>query len=248
MRTVVVIALLLAAVPACAGVILNTLGDADPEGTGWSGGLDGSFSAAGGNTDRITLGTGGRVIWNREASVWRLQGDAEYQETNAVESARSVVGHLRHNHGLAGSVHSIAFVQLQHNPFQRLQSRWLTGLGARWDVLDDEHGSLSVGATHMVEIERIEDEPDSDTDQRLSAFLHVSRKLTEATSVSGVGFIQPLWSDFADRRAMGNISLNVALTDALVLRVGGAVEYDSAPPEGVETTDWKTTTGLGVRF
>jgi hypothetical protein len=38
------------------------------------------------------------------------------------------------------------------------------------------------------------------------------------------------------------------LTGSLSLNVGGSLEYDSNPPEGVDTTDWKTTTGLSVKF
>jgi len=240
--------LLLIAVPAFAGVILNTLDGVGDDATGWSGGLDGSFSASGGNTDRVTLSGGGRAVWSGERDVWRLQGKMEYQETSSVESARSVVGHLRQNHHLVGRLHTVTFAQIQHNPFQRLQSRWLFGAGGRIDVLDDDLGSLSLGATHMMEIERIEDEDGRDTDQRLSAFLFASRRLSPTVNLSAVGFIQPLWSDFSDRRAMGNLSMDVSLTGSLVLRVGGSVEYDSSPPTGVDSTDWKTSTGLGVRF
>ncbi len=238
----------LSATTAGAGVILNTLDAIGADGTGWSGGLDGSFSATGGNTDQVTLSAGGRTVWRGERDMWQLRGNMEYQETSSRESARSVVGHLRQNHSLVGTLHSVAFAQIQHNPFQRLQSRWLFGAGGRWDVLDDQQGSLSLGATHMVEIERIEDEQGRDTDQRLSAFLFASRRLSPSLKLSAVGFIQPLWSDLDDRRAMGNLALEVSLTETVSLKVGGALEYDSHPPAGVDTKDWQTTTGLGVRF
>lgn len=248
-RTAILLTALLAAAPAArGGVILNTLEGAAAAAPGWSGGLEGSFEATGGNTDVVTLGGGGRMIRRGARDVWRLQGKLERSEADGVETARAVVGHLRHNHRLGGPLHSVAFVQIQHNPFQRLKSRWLTGLGARWDLRDDAHGRLAVGATHMVEVERIEDVAGSDTDHRLSAFLHASRPLSATTRLTAVGFLQPLWRDFSDRRAMGELTLEVALSGSLTLKTGGSVEYDARPPAGVDTTDWRTFTGLGFSF
>lgn len=245
---IVMITLILSSVPGSAGVILNTLSGTGNQEPGWNGGVEGSFAASGGNSDRMTLSGGGRMVWQGENDVWRIQGQAERAESHSEEIARSVVGHLRQNHRLTGPMHSVAFVQIQHNPFQRLESRWLIGAGGRWDIYDDERGRLSLGATHMIEVERIDGMTGRETEQRLSAFLFVGRQLTEDAKLSGVCFFQPLWSAFEDRRAMANLDLDVSLTGSLSLLVGGSVEYDSDPPADVDTTDWKTTTGLGVRF
>lgn len=250
-RTLIPALALLAALaaPAAAGVILDTLAGSGPAEPGWSGALEGGFEATGGNTELWTLNAGGRVLHRGGRDLWRLQGQIERTETDGVESSRAVVGHLRHNHALAGSaLHSIGFVQIQHNPFQRLESRWLTGAGLRWDLRADDDGRLSLGATHMVEVERIEGVDGSDTDHRLSAFLHVGRRLSPTAKLTGVVFVQPLWRDFSDRRAMGKLTLEVSLTESLTLQVGGNVEYDARPPAGVETTDWRTVTGLGMSF
>lgn len=236
------------AAPATAGVILDTLAGSGLAEPGWSGALEGGFEATGGNTDLWSLSAGGRVLHRAERDLWRLQGRIERSETDGVETSRAVVGHLRHNHALGTDLHTVAFVQIQHNPFQRLKSRWLTGAGLRWDLRADDDGRLAVGATHMVEVERIEDIRGSDTDHRLSAFLHVGRRLSPTATLSGVFFVQPLWRDFSDRRAMGRLTLEVTLTASLTLQVGGNVEYDARPPAGVETTDWRTVTGLGFAF
>jgi putative salt-induced outer membrane protein YdiY len=239
---------LVCAVAAHAGVILNTLEEVDYDRPGWAGGLDGSFSASGGNSEVTALQAGGRIVWRGASDVWRLQGSAARTESDGAETGRAVVGHLRQNHRLGGALHSILFAQLQHNPFQRLESRWLLGAGGRWDVFANEGGSVSMGATHMVEIERIDAVAGSTTDQRLSAFLRVGRTLREGVMLDLVGFYQPLWKDFADARAMGIVNLRIDLTGALSLRVGGNLDYDARPPAGVEKTDWQTTTGLGIRF
>ena len=122
------------------------------------------------------------------------------------------------------------------------------GLGSRWDLKDNDSGIVSIGATHMVEIERIRGESTSETDQRLSAFLRIGRALNEHVNLDVATFFQPLWSDFSDRRAMAKATLVVSLTGSLSLRIGGGVDYDTRPPAGVETTDWRTSTGLGLKF
>jgi len=248
LRALALLLALAAAAPAAAGVILDTLAGSGLAEPGWSGAVEGGFEATGGNTELWSLNAGGRVLRRGDRDLWRLQGQIERTETDGMESSRAVVGHLRHNHALGSGLHSIGFVQIQHNPFQRLRSRWLTGAGLRWDLRADDDGRLAVGATHMVEVERIEDVAGSDTDHRLSAFLHVGRRLSPTAKLTGVFFVQPLWRDLSDRRAMGKLALEVALSDALTLTVGGNVEYDARPPAGVDTTDWRTLTGLGVAF
>lgn len=57
------ILLLLPAVPAAGGTILNTLQGYDDDVAGWSGGVDGLFSGSGGNTERILVSAGARLQW-----------------------------------------------------------------------------------------------------------------------------------------------------------------------------------------
>lgn len=231
-----------------AGVILNTLEDSDGIKLGWTRNLEGSFKASGGNTDKLSVQAGGRIIWRGNSDTFRLQGSASRDESNDVMTSKSVVGHLRHNKTLSNNFHSVAFSQIQHNPFQRLESRWLFGLGGRYDFLKDDNGSASFGATTMMEIENLEDTAENSTDQRLSMFLRLERKLNESVKVNLSGFYQPLWSDFSDARASGILGLKVSLTKTLSMKFAANLDYDSSPPAGVDKTDWTTKTGFGISF
>ncbi len=249
--TLIVLLLILNAtsvVSARASVILNTLQGYNASEPGWSGRVDGLFSGSGGNTERIVFETGGRVQWQGEKQRYRLQVTGGYQESNGQETARNVVVHLRHNRRLNGRWSTVSFAQVQHNPFQRLRSRWLLGLGPRYDFKHDQDGIVALGVTPMLEIERLEDQAGHQTRGRLSVFLHTSRKLSAATKLDVVAFWQPLFSDLSASRAVGNLTLTVEVAGGVDLKVGAAVEDNARPPVGVERTDWSTFTGLGVSF
>ncbi len=234
--------------PTRASVILNTLQGYDANDPGWSGRLDGLFSGSGGNTDRILFETGGRVQWQGERHRYRLQISGGYQESNGVETARNVVAHLRHNRKLGHRWGTVSFAQVQHNPFQRLDSRWLIGLGPRYDLEKDDHDIIAVGATPMLEIERLEGKTGHVTRGRMSFFLYMAHRLSKSSKLDIVAFWQPLFSDVSASRTVGNLTLSMEVTGEVELKVGVAVEDNARPVEGVERTDWSTFVGLGVVF
>ncbi len=236
------------AAPAAAGVVLNTLQGFDDQAPGWSGGLDGLFTGKGGNTESIQLTAGGRIQWRDAGERVRLQLSEDYQESGNAVTDRNLVAHLRHNHRLGARWATVEFVQVQSNSFQQLTSRWLLGAGLRRDFVDRKDRHLAVGVTPMLEVERLSGETGHPGRGRLSVFALARRTLTAGTRVDVVGFWQPLFSDFADQRAVVNAALVVKVTGAVDLKVGTSVEHDSRPPAGVKRTDWSTYTGLGVTF
>jgi len=231
-----------------ASVILNTLQGYDEQEVGWSGRLDGLFAGSGGNTERISAEAGGRIQYRGGRHRWRLQISGGYQESNGTETARNAVVHLRHNRLLVGRWSLVTFAQVQHNPFQRLRSRWLLGAGPRLDVLRDDRGVLGLGAVPMLESERLEGATGHLARGRMSVFLHLARRLGAATRLDAVAFWQPLFSDVSVARTVANLTLAIEMTGAVDLKVGAAVEDNAQPPQGVARTDWSTFTGLAVRF
>ncbi len=228
--------------------IVNTLQGFNEDQPGWSGGIDGSFSNRGGNTELSRFAGGCQVQWLGESERWRLLGSAVRATSQGTEIAKALTSHLRHNHRLSAAWHTLTFAQIQQNPFQRLSSRMLIGAGFRWDVWHQSSGLLALGATHMVEIEKIEDQTDSTTDQRLSVFLKSSLPLRTDVKLDAMAFYQPLWSDFGDARVMASLKLQVKLVGDLSLFTGGDLEYDPQPAAGVEKSDWSTSTGLRYKF
>lgn len=245
---VLILVLALGAVPATASTILNTLQGFGSDDPGWSGSLDGLFSGSGGNTESIHVAAGSRLQWRNDRDRVRLQASLGYEESNRRVKARNLVAHLRHNRRFAGRWATIAFAQSQTNPFQRLATRRLLGAGLRLEVAADEHGSVALGASPMLEIERLEGQSDGTTRGRLSVFLHAAHRLSEGVQLDAVVFWQPLFADFNSSRAVGNLSLTMKVTGSVDLKLGAAVEDNAHAPAGVERTDWSTYAGLGMQF
>ncbi len=228
--------------------IVNTLVGFDEEEQGWSGGVETRFSLTGGNTELVSLSAGGSVQFQSGANRWRLLGDASRETSQGERVEEETVAHLRYNRQLLPWVSTLTFVQHQRNPFQRLKTRFLAGAGARFDVVRASRIHAALGASHMVEVERIEDASGTDTDQRLSVFAILEGKLSEPVVVEVTSFVQPLWSDFSDMRAILAASLRVTLVGSLAMTLNYDLQHDTEPPAGVEDTDWKLRAGLAYEL
>ncbi len=244
------VVLAVAVLPALAGAgtILNTLQGYDADTPGWSGGLDGLYTGSGGNTERILLTVSGRMQWQRDVDRIRLQVSGGYEESKRDVTARNFVAHLRHNHDLGPRWATILFSQVQANPFQRLESRWLFGAGLRRDLAESDRGTVAVGATPMLEIERLEHQDGHLTRGRMSVFVHASHDVGDDSRLDLVAFWQPLFSDLGAARTSATLTLTVDVTGSVDVKTGAAVEDNAHAPAGVERTDWSTFAGFGVSF
>ena len=228
--------------------IVNSLRGFDRDEPGWSGSVDGSYGASGGNTDLSTFMGSARLQWKGASHIGRLIGAGKRTTNNGTETARSTLGHLRHNYMLSDRWATVAFLQLQENPFQRLDERFLAGLGGRWRAVKGKSTLIYLGATYMFEKELIQGEDDFDQASRLSTFASLELELRQGVFVDFLAFYQPKFDDLADWRAYGEVRLEVELIGSLSLFTGYNLQYDSQPPAGVEETDWNTKTGFLVKF
>ena len=228
--------------------IVDTLSDFSQSDSGWHGEIEGVFSATGGNTEIVRTAAAARIQYRVGDNLWRSMGGFVRATSEGEEIAESAFAHLRHNHYFRPAIASLAFVQVQENPFQRLRSRWLVGAGLRLEPLRRERLSLAVGLAQMTEIERTEVQPDREVHQRLSSFLSLNAALQEHVDLDVVAFVQPLWEDFADLRATLDATASVEIQGPLELTVGWVVTHDSRPPVEVEKTDWATTVGLKLEI
>lgn len=233
---------------AAEAAIVNSLRGWKEDEQGWSGGIAGSYGASGGNSPQSIFEGSGRLQLRARENVWRLIASGKRTTVHDVETANAVLGHLRHNYLLSDRWATLTFAQYQRNPFQRLESRFLLGLGGRWLAVKGESTRVSLGAAQMWEQEEIQDEGGVDKAQRFSCYVSFESRLSDSVAVDFLAFYQPRWSDFKDWRMFAEVSLIVELTGSLSLFTGYKREHNSTPAEGVEKTDWDTKTGFAFSF
>jgi putative salt-induced outer membrane protein YdiY len=166
-----------------------------------------------------------------------------------VNVAEATLLHLRYNYRLTPVVHSLVFMQAQRNPFQRIDGRYLLGLGARFDVVRAESWEASIGAAYMRERENLTDDDTGAVGRnRGNFFATLLGRLTKQVLVDAYGFYQPVLNDFSNTRISVGSNLDVALVGELALVVGFRLAYNSQPAPGVDKNDMWLRTGLRFKF
>lgn len=232
------------------GQIVNTLrrwSDAEP---GWDGDVEARLALASGNTEYLEFSGGASLQLVTERHRIRGMVNGSVRTANDEKIAESFLSHVRHNYRLTAAFSTLVFLQHQTNPFRRLQRRTLIGAGTRIDLIRAEEWEGSLGLSYMVEAEEITDDPEGlvDREGRGSFFVSVIGSLTENLRVDVSSFYQPRFSDFGDVRAYLASSLRVDVVGELDLIVRFDLTNDSRPPEGVEPTDIRFSTGLVFDF
>lgn len=232
------------------GQIVNTLrGWDDPE-PGWTGEIEGRFLVASGNSEYLELTAGGAVQLVAGPHRLRLLSGATIRRANDEDVARSFLAHARHNYRLGAVVHTLLFIQHTYDPFRRIKRRSLVGAGTRLDVARAESWDASIGISYMVEGEQLTDDPEEahEVEGRASLFLTMLGDATDHLELDVSAFFQPLLGDFADARAYVDADTRIDIIGGLDLVVGLGLQHDSRPPEGVDPTDIRLSTGLAFEF
>jgi hypothetical protein len=246
----VVVSCLVSASPAKAQIV-NALRGFDDQAMGWSGGVESTVAFAEGNTEYFEIELAGTIQHRSDRNRWRVLGRIMRRTAGPVEIAEDRLGHLRHNYRLLPWLATIAFLQGQHNPFRRIESRILIGGGFRFDVIRAVSWNAAFGATYMYEKEELTGitlGQSEYTKNRLSFFMSVFSAETELVQLDLTAFYQPVIADFSDARASALASMRIDITGGLYFLTRAGLQYDSRPPLGVEPTDVALRSGLGFAF
>jgi len=250
MRFVVLLLLVVSGLPSSAAAqIINTLRGFDRQALGWSGSVEGAVAIADGNTDYIEYLASGSIQWRSEHQRWVALGRYMRRSASDALIAEDRMTHLRHNYRMRPWLATVLFLQGQHDPFRRIQTRLLAGGGLRFDVVRRAQWEAAVGATVMLEGDELtEDDRGMVTNERLSFFASVYRSASDDTEVDLVAFFQPRASDPSDVRAFAAASIEVDIIGGLYFLFRYNLTHDSNPPPGVRRTDQSLRSGLGFKL
>lgn len=215
--------------------------------------LDGDIVLESGNADLFEVGAGLRFDYRSGPhyafSISRLRFGEEGGATFKDQS----FAHLRYNYELQPWLVTEAFTQVQRDGFKLLRLRFLAGSGVRFQYVDTQTLKLFQGTTLMYEHENLDatevtEHPVLASVGRWSNYVNVRLRVSENTSFINTVYVQPRLDAFADIRILDEAALAVAITEHLTLTTAFNLEYDSRPPDTVESLDIALRNGLTVTF
>ena len=228
--------------------IVNTL-RAFSDSLGWDAAVEGFLAVASGNSEYLEFDVDGAAQYRSERHRVRFLGEHTRREAEGNEIARNTLIHVRHNYVLWQRIATVAFGQVQRNPFRRVERRTLLGGGLRYDAVAGAKFSAALGATVMYETEELTDDDRGAVDRaRMSYFASALGQPRSGVQVDVVAFYQPLVDDYNAVRAYAAAALRVDIVGGLYLAFAYDLVHDSDPPAGVEPTDQRFRSGLGWKL
>lgn len=234
--------------------IVNVLPAAHAEQEGLAGTLRAPLDWSRGNTREISTGLSAQLRWWTDPHFLLLSLNGELGRADGATFRRSTMAHLRYRLQLGARVAGETFVQHTWNPFRRLQTRALFGIGPRITLLDTPRASGHFGTAWMPEWEhytRREGATDSDVrifTHRSSSYLQLGLQLTDHLSLQHTSFVQPAFAEPADLRLASTTALRIAAIKGVFIEIDHHLEYDTRAAEDVEPLDERVRLMLGVNF
>lgn len=220
---------------------------------GFTGSYDLDLSVESGNTEQAGAATGIKLQWQRNRITDFILADYAYAETDGVRNKNKAFVHFRHIHQRDDQYAWEGFTQFSSNEFTKLLLRTLLGGGVRLtlgEVTDTTAFFLGLGAFY--EKERLDtqypDEADTEQTVRASTYLVMKYQFNEHVTLVSSTYYQPALNDFADYRAVEDLSITSRLGESLSLKVGINIAHDSKPLRDVKETDASMNVGIVVNF
>jgi putative salt-induced outer membrane protein YdiY len=237
----------------CHAQIVNVLPAARAATSGLSGSITAGLDVSSGNTDATELQADGNITYLSGRHLLLLVLRGELAEQSGTRYFERIFEHLRYRRRLRRVLFVEAFVQHEFDRFRRLSLRALAGVGGRVALALGEQGTLAVGTTPMAEWERLRPgrEPDAGDETlvlRLSNYVSLDVRVAKNVRVGQALFVQPRLSDTGDIRLLSESTLSVEAGALLVLPVSFRVAHDTEPPDGVEKTDVRLQSSIGIAF
>ncbi|MFB6231811.1 MAG: DUF481 domain-containing protein [Salinibacter sp.] len=206
-----------------------------------------------GHTELFEIGARVRFDFRREPHYTFATGALRYGTQGGDPFRDRTFGHLRYNYQLLPSLVAEAFTQLQRDRFAQLQLRVLAGGGVRIRYFNREGVKLFQGTTPMYEYENLDQaplggHPATVSTARWSNYLNLRLQLSEETRFTATVYVQPRFDQWSDVRVLNQAALTVRLAEAVRLTTEFSLDYDSRPPDEVESVDLSLQNGIEVSF
>ncbi len=238
--------------PLSAQVNVEALRRDDPP-LGYSGTFGGDLTLRTGNVDLIQLGLNVRLYRVTESVTRLVVGNGGLGLLSKNRFASSGLFHYRQTYRYNNLISPEWYAQLNYDRPQLLNLRIVTGGGARTSFASGEWGQFGMGASLLLEHERLNLTPlavheDQTTVVRWSHFLTLRVVPSEDLVITSTTYLQPVLRDFGDVRTLANLRIATSVTDELDLTVSFDLRHDTKPPDGISALDTSLRTGLRYTY
>lgn len=222
---------------------------------GWSGALDGGFSAFQNQDLLLNANFRPRVQYKTSRHYFLFLTDWFYSKSPDKVFANAGMVHLRYAWRLKSFKKAIknpwkweSYAQVQYNQLLDQRIRALVGSGFRLKALDNKGYRIFAGTSTLYEYEEIRTSGLIYKNLRWSNYLSCFINPKPNLSLSAVTYFQPLWQNFSDFRIMGQYALNINIFKRTDLRFEVNHFFDSNPPPDVRKFIFSTMLGVHVRL
>jgi putative salt-induced outer membrane protein len=213
--------------------------------TGWEGKGELGLAASKGNTDSQTLV--GKLDVAHESDVWKssLGLTLLYGESDGVESARRYEFFGNTGRRLDGRSYLLGTVRHERDHFTAYEYQWTAAVGYGFEAIKNERTHLTLEIGPGYRWSKLQDKRVHSNEPIVRGYLDFGHRLTDTTS-----FYETLLVEAGSDNtfAKNNLSLQVAMTDALALKAGLEVRHNTDVLPGLKKTDTLTTVNVVYGF
>jgi hypothetical protein len=218
---------------------------------GVSGTVRGSSEKRKGNSDTTNYSAGVRLQYDDNSSyaIW-TDFSGSYGEANGEENTNKTNGHIRYIHTLyEKSLNWEVFVQSETNKFTKIDEKYLSGAGLRYDFFHDNYGDLYLGFGGFYErINYTTTIDPRETNARMNAYIAYTFKLGDDAELAYVGYYQPKFEEFSDHIISNAFGLKIHVYKKIFLSFIMYYDADSKPAIGVKKYDYTQKTSFVWEF
>ena len=216
---------------------------------GWSGAIDGGFSAVQNNEVLYTASFRPRVQYKTRKHYYLLLSDLAYTASKTDVYANSGMAHFRYAYRLFDSPWKWeSYTQVQYNELLNQKLRTLLGTGIRWKMYDKNNIRFFIGTSTFYEYEELQTEHVINQGFRWSNYLSWFITTKSGITFTATTYAQPLWADFRDVRVSGQYALGFKATKRLDIKMEFSFFHDSKPPVEVRKTVFSSLAGFHLKL
>jgi len=206
--------------------------------------LDGSS----GNSQSNNFAMGSRIQWYQPGHTHYLLLDYSCNDAGGAVYDRSAFAHYRYIHRLGEHWDNELFLQGEYNPFAKIASRRLAGMGLRYTLAKSpNHYSVYLGSGALYEIETLT----TSTQEQLwrgNFYLIAAWSPHPTWTFINSTYLQPALDNPGDLHILEQIAIKIKINNDTAFVINLDIRNDTKPPAGVVGQDIKYGTRIEFKI